>query len=168
MALIINRSDHNLPQLPESSITPHSSAYATDFLQLSPQRKHSNRTERSSMSSALTYKTSISQKIMPSRLPSYPLSPSRSYRPPMTSTPHTATPTLEDMYGQQGAGVKTRPGTRDFSYPIRSKIMHAAVAWVDQTSTNNSTFSIRQHSTCGADERGQRSPTFSHEVEALK
>ena len=98
MALFINPEE--APQLPESSATSDSGFYAPD--PLPTPRKRSNRTKRSSTSSGLTYMTPNSQKIMPSRRPSYLLSPSRSYQQSMTSTPHTPIPTWEDLYRQHG------------------------------------------------------------------
>jgi hypothetical protein len=81
------------PQLLESYITTESGVYAADFLRMPPPRKHSNWTKRSSMSSGLTNMTPISQKIVPSRRPSYLLS---------SSLPHTVIPTWQGMYGRQG------------------------------------------------------------------
>lgn len=104
VTLIINHAEQvpDVPPLPESSVTPDSGVYAADFFPMPPPRKPSNRTKRSSASSGLTYLTPISQKVMPSRRPSYLLSPSRSYQHSMASTPHTPIPTWEDMYRQQG------------------------------------------------------------------
>lgn len=104
MALVIN-SDGQVPdvrQLPENSTTPDSGVYASGFPRILPPRKPSNRTKRSSTSSGLTYLTPISQGGSPSRRPSYLLSPSRSYRQSMVSTPHTPIPTWEEVYRQQG------------------------------------------------------------------
>lgn len=104
MVLALNPGEQvpGAPQLLGSSITPDSGVYAADFLWTSPPRKHSNRTKRSSVSSGLTYMTPNSQKITPSRRPSYLLSPSRSYQQSMASTPHTVIPTWEDIYRQRG------------------------------------------------------------------
>lgn len=91
----------DVPQLPESSITPNSGVYTMGFLRMPPPGKHNNWTKRSSASSGLTYSTPISQRSASDRL-SYLLSPSRSYQQSMVSTPHTPIPTWEEMYRQQG------------------------------------------------------------------
>ena len=103
VALFIDTDEQvpDVPQLPESSISPNSGVDATDFRRMPPPRKRSNRIKRSSTSSALTYLTPVSQKNVSSRRPSYLLSPSRSYQQSMASTPHTPIPTWEEMYRQQ-------------------------------------------------------------------
>jgi hypothetical protein len=103
MTLIVNPDEQvpDVPQLPAGSVTPDSGVPTTDSLRMSPPRKRTHRTKRSSASSDLTYLTPISPKNAPSQRPSYLLSPSRSYRS-MISTPHTPIPTWEEMYRQQG------------------------------------------------------------------
>lgn len=110
VALVIN-PDEQAPdgsQLLESSFALDSGVYATDFLRTPPPRKHSNRTERSTASSGLTCLSPILQKNAPSRRPSYLLSPSRSYRQSMATTPHPSIPTWEEMYRQQGLQFDSR------------------------------------------------------------
>jgi len=110
VVLVINTDKQvpDIPQLPESSIAPNSGVDATDFIPMPPPRKRSNRIKRSSASSGLTYLTPVSQKNVPSRRPSYLLSPSRSYQQSMASTPHTPIPTWEEMYRQQGLQIDPR------------------------------------------------------------
>lgn len=120
VVLVINPDEQvpDVPQLSESSVTPDSGVYAADFLPMPPPRKSSNRTKRSSTSSGLTYMTPNSHKIMPSRRPSYLLSPSRSYQQSMASTPHTPVPTWEDTYRQHG--LQFDPRLEVPPVPIRS------------------------------------------------
>ncbi|KAF9652236.1 hypothetical protein BDM02DRAFT_3109676 [Thelephora ganbajun] len=110
VTLVINPNEQapDVPQLPGSPITPESGVYVTDFLRIPLPRKQSSRTKRSSASSGLTYLTPTSQKNTPSRRPSYLLSPSRSYRQSMASTPHTPIPTWEEVYRQQGLQIGPR------------------------------------------------------------
>ncbi|KAF9780175.1 hypothetical protein BJ322DRAFT_1112846 [Thelephora terrestris] len=171
MALFIN-PEKEVPHLPESSATSESGYYAADSLRMPTPRKRSNRTKRSSTSSGLTYMTPNSHKIIPSRRPSYLLSPSRSFQQSMASTPRTPIPTWEDMYRQ--LGLQFDPSTHLAPYALGSfhrvyrKITHAAPAWVDEVSADNSTFFIGQHSARGAKEGHKGTPTLSYDIEASK
>jgi len=123
VALVTTNPDEQAPnvsQLPESSVVPDSGAYATDSLRTHPPTKYSNRTKRSSASSGLTHLSPISRGGAPGRRPSYLLSPSRSYRQSMASTPHSPIPTWEGVYRQQGLQFDSRleippvPSRNDF------------------------------------------------------
>lgn len=95
----------DVPQSPESFVTPDSGACAASLLPMRPPKQRNHRTKRSSTSSGLTYLTPISQKIVSNRRPSYLLSPSRSFQQSMVSTPHTPIPTWEEMYRHQGLQI---------------------------------------------------------------
>jgi len=110
VTLVINSDEQfpDAPQLVESSVPSDLGDRASDFLQMAPPRRHSNRAKSSSPSSGLTYLTPISQKNMQSQRPSYLLSPSRSYQQSMASTPHTPVHTWEEVYRQQGLHSDSR------------------------------------------------------------
>ena len=122
MALFISPDGEvpDIPRLREGYLTPDSGVYTADLLRTPTPRKYSNRTKRTSTSSGLTYMTPVSHKIMPSRRPSYLLSPSRSHQQSMASMPHTPIPTWEDTYRQQGLQFDPRleippvPSRNDF------------------------------------------------------
>jgi len=97
----------DIPQLPTSSVTPDSGVLATESPRMSPPRKRSNWTRKSSASSGLTYLTPTSPENVPSQRPSCLLSPSRSYQS-MVSTPHTPIPTWEEVYRQHGLQFNSR------------------------------------------------------------
>ena len=92
----------DVPQLPTISVTPGPGIPDMESPRMSPPRKRSNRTRRSSASSRLKYLTPISPKNVPSQRPSCLLSPS------MVSTPHTPTPTWEEVYRQHGLQFSSR------------------------------------------------------------